>query len=201
MFYTQKKTFKTIFLITTIALLVLPAITTFNELLTSVVMRIQVYRYIQEFIVPFQAKMITAVVNLFGITASATTTGVYLGQAKAVGNNVTISWNCIGWQSFFLFALTLATGLQGHYNLSSRLQTITIGVLGTFLMNITRISLVVLVAHYVSRQAGIIFHDYFSTLMTVAWLFFFWWFVFAFVLERDEASQEQIPSRSKILAK
>ena len=53
-------------------------------------------------------------------------------------------------------------------------------------MNITRISLVVLIANSISRAAGIIFHDYFSTLMTVAWLFLFWWFSFSFVLDKEE---------------
>ena len=182
----QKRTFRTIFLLTTIALLVLPAVTTFNELLTGIAMQVRLYRCIQEFIVPFQARMIAVVLQLFGITASATATGIALGDAKAIGNIVTISWNCIGWQSFLLFAITLVTGLQGHYTLLSRIQTITIGILGTFLMNITRISLVVLIANSISRAAGIIFHDYFSTLMTVAWLFLFWWFSFSFVLDKEE---------------
>ena len=90
----QKRTFRTIFLLTTIALLVLPAVTTFNELLTGIVMQVRLYRYIQEFIVPFQARMIAVVLQLFGITASATATGIALGDAKAIGNIVTISWNC-----------------------------------------------------------------------------------------------------------
>lgn len=186
---TPKRTFKLIFLFTTILLLVLPAITTFNELLTSLVMRIEVYRYIQNLIVPLQARMITVVVRLFGISASATATGVLIGAStNTVGNQVTIAWNCIGWQSFILFAITLATGLQGPYTLVSRFQTIAIGILGTFLVNITRISLVVLVAHYISRPAGVIFHDYFSTAMTVSWLFLFWWFAFAYVLEKPKST-------------
>lgn len=189
--FLQKRTFKTIFLILTIALLVLPAITTFNELLTRIVMQVKLYRYLQDFIVPLQARMITVVLNLFGITASATATGVMLSSQRVLGESVTISWNCVGWQSFFLFALTLGTGLQGTYSTISRIQTIVIGIFGTFLMNIIRISLVVLIAHFVSRQAGIIFHDYFSTLMTVAWLFLFWWFVFAYVLDRPQSSVDK----------
>lgn len=179
----QKRTFKTIFLMTVIALLVLPAVTTFNEILTSLVMQVKLYRLIQDAIVPFQARMISVVLRLFGLVVFPTPTGVVLGQARSIGDSITISWNCIGWQSFFLLVLTLATGLQGSYTLLTRLQTIVIGFLGTFLMNIARISIVVLVAHYVSRPAGVIFHDYVSTLATVAWLFVYWWFVFAFVLE------------------
>jgi len=32
------------------------------------------------------------------------------------------------------------------------------------------------------RQVGIVFHDYFSNLMTIAWLFVFWWFSYTHVL-------------------
>ena len=188
----QKQTFKVVFLILTIALIVLPAITTFNELLTTIVMRVGFYRAIQDIVVPIQTRMITGVLRVIGLTAFATQTGIHLGEPRVMGNDVTISWNCIGWQSFLLFGLTLATGLQGSYRLSSRLQTITIGVLGTFILNILRITLVVLIANFVSRQAGIIFHDYFSTLMTVAWLFLFWWFVFAYVLEKQGSVIDEV---------
>lgn len=43
----QKRTFRALFFILTIALLVLPAVTTFNEILTSIVMLVELYRYIQ----------------------------------------------------------------------------------------------------------------------------------------------------------
>ena len=132
---------------------------------------------------PIQAKMIVVVIGLFGIKAVPTPLGVNIGTVQQL-NHVTISWNCIGWQSFILFALTLFTGLQGPYTAYSKAQTILIGFLGTFLMNITRISLVVLLAHFVNQVTATVFHDYFSTVMTVAWLFFFWWFSFTYVLER-----------------
>lgn len=179
---TKKKTYKTILIILSLLLLILPAITTFNEILTSIVMRIELYRLIQNFIVPFQAKMITVVLRIFQISAFPTSTGINIGSTTTLGNHITISWNCIGWQSFILLIITLITGLQGPYKLSSRLQTILIGTLGTFLMNIIRISLVVIFAHFLGKTAGIIFHDYFSTIITIAWLFLFWWFTFNFVL-------------------
>lgn len=182
----EKKTFQTLFLITAVILLILPTITTFNEVLTSLVMHFRFYTIIQDFIVPVQAKMITVVLRLFGISAYPTITGVGIGRIQEIGRHVTISWNCIGWQSFILFVLTLITGLQGPYKAYTKFQTILIGFLGTFLMNITRISLVVLIAYYVNQTAGVVFHDYFSTIMTISWLFFFWWFSFRYVLERKE---------------
>lgn len=180
-----KNTLKTLFLLVTVALLILPAITTFNEILTTIVMRIYLYRYLQDFIVPIQAKMITVVMHLFGLAAVPTLKGVALGNFHTIGNHVTISWNCIGWQSFILFLISLGTGLQGNYNTVSKMQTITIGILGTFLINIARISIVVLIAQFIGAVPSLIFHDYVSTLMTIAWLFVYWWFSFTYVLENE----------------
>ena len=180
----EKKTFKLIFSITAVILLILPFITTFNALLTTAVMQVKLYRILQDFIVPIQAKMITTIIGLFGISAFPTPVGVHIGKMQELSSSVTISWNCIGWQSFILFLLTLLTGLQGPYTVYSKMQTVLIGFLGTFLMNITRISIVVLLAHFINQTTATIFHDYFSTLMTIVWLFFFWWFSFTYVLER-----------------
>lgn len=177
-----KSTFKTLFLLLAVILLILPFITTFNEFLTSFVMKIKFYKVIQDFIVPYQVKMISVILRLFGINAYPGLTTVSVG--RAVGASFEISWNCIGWQSLVLLAISLFTGLQGPYRIYTKIQTILIGFMGTFLINIIRISLVIIIAYHFGRLAGVIFHDYFSTIMIIAWLFFFWWFAFNFVLER-----------------
>lgn len=180
----EKKTFKSLFLVLAVILLILPFVTTFNEFLTRVVMSIKFYRFIQDLVVPIQVKMITVILRMFGITAYPGITTVSFG--KAIGNSVEISWNCIGWQSLILLLISLFTGLQGPYKIQSKLQTVAIGFLGTFLMNLGRITIVILIAYYFGRVAGMVFHDYFSTIMTIAWLFFFWWFSFNYVLEKRE---------------
>lgn len=182
--FPAKSTFQTLFLLSAVILLILPFVTTFNEFLTSVVMKVKLYRVIQDFIVPYQVKMITAILRLWGIEAYPGLVTVSVG--KAVGSSFEISWNCIGWQSLVLLVISLFTGLQGPYKLYSKAQTIIIGILGTLLMNIFRITLVILVAYYFGRLSGIIFHDYFSTIMIITWLFFFWWFSFNYVLEKRE---------------
>lgn len=180
----EKSTFRLLFVVLSIALLLLPLVTTFNEFLTQVVMKIRLYRLIQNFIVPFEARMVTAVLRLVRIEAYPTPISVNIGKPTTIGNDVIISWNCIGWQSFILLLITLTTGLQGSYRLLSKIQTIIIGVLGTFLFNILRVSLVIIIAYQISSLAAIIFHDYLSTLIIIFWLFLFWWFVYTYVLER-----------------
>ncbi|MFH0863539.1 MAG: exosortase/archaeosortase family protein [Candidatus Gottesmanbacteria bacterium] len=178
-----KSTFKTLFILLAIMLLVLPLVTTFNEVLTTIIMKIKIYRLIQSYIVPIEAKFVTTVLHLFGMPAFPTITSVNFGGITTIGNNITISWNCIGWQSFILLVITFATGLQGDFHLLGKIQTIIIGVLGTFLINIFRISLVAIIAYRISPLLAVIFHDYFSTFFIIVWLFFFWWFCYTYVLE------------------
>lgn len=133
--------------------------------------------------------MVTVLLNFFGISASPTTNAiVFHSKANVIGKSIIISWNCIGWQSLILLLITLITGLQGPYYWGSKLHTIIIGVLGTFWVNIMRITVVVLIAQYVNTMWAMIFHDYFSTFITVIWLLFFWWFAYAFVLIRERNS-------------
>lgn len=180
----EMSTFRALFFFLAAILLILPFITTFNEFLTSVVMKIKLYRLIQDFIVPSQVKMITVILRLLGIEAYPGLVTVSFG--KAIGQVVEISWNCIGWQSVILLLISLFTGLQGPYKIYSKFQTVVIGFLGTFLVNLIRVTLVILVTYYFGRLPGMIFHDYFSTIMIIAWLFFFWWFSFNYVLEKRE---------------
>jgi exosortase/archaeosortase family protein len=129
--------------------------------------------------------MVGVVLGFLKVSVETSPNTLFLTSgAKKVA--VYISWNCIGWQSLVLFFLTLFTGLQGSYKWGGRVQTIILGILGTFILNIFRITLVALIAFYLGRLPAIIFHDYFSTMMIILWLFFFWWFAYSFVLETKE---------------
>jgi exosortase/archaeosortase family protein len=162
--------------------MILPFVTTFNEFLTTLIMKIEVYKKFQELIVPHLARMVGVVLGFLKISVETSPDSLFLTQgARKLA--VYISWNCIGWQSLVLFFLTLFTGLQGSYKWGGRVQTITLGILGTFILNIFRITLVALIAFYLGRLPAVIFHDYFSTMMIILWLFAFWYFAFNFVLE------------------
>jgi exosortase/archaeosortase family protein len=57
---------------------------------------------------------------------------------------------------------------------STRAQVILLGVLGTVLVNIARITVVCLLAALAGYLPAVLFHDYGGTLLLVAWLFAFW---------------------------
>jgi exosortase/archaeosortase family protein len=92
----------------------------------------------------------------------------------------------VGWQSFILFLITLLTGLQGSYTRRSKVETVILGFLGTFLVNLWRISVVSLVAFYVGQLPAVIFHDYGGTILILLWLFAFWYFAHGYLLEAYE---------------
>lgn len=183
----EKSTFQLIFVVLVIMLMFLPFVTTFNEILTKIVERAGWYTPIQNSIVPYLVRTIAVVLNLFGVVTSQSsqTLTVRPNEMTIGGTMVYISWNCIGWQSFLLFFLTLFTGFQGNFTLRSRIMAILFGLLGTFWVNIFRIAFIVMVAHWWGRLPAIIFHDYGSTILIVIWLFIFWWVSYSYVLEKQ----------------
>jgi len=65
-------------------------------------------------------------------------------------------------------------GLRSPMTVTDRIQVIAVGVLGTVLINIARITVVCLLAALAGYLPAILFHDYGGTLLLVAWLFSFW---------------------------
>ena len=179
----SKKTLIRILILTVLVLIVLPFWTSFQDLLTSLVMRVELYKSLQNVIVPYELKVIATLLTLVGLPIRVG--NAYIEWTKVSGGNevIYLAWNCIGWQTLVLFVVTLITGMSGKHTLPSKLETLAIGVLGTYLVNILRLVLVVIVYFKVGRPFGIVFHDYFSNLLTLTWLFFFWWFSYRFVLE------------------
>jgi exosortase/archaeosortase family protein len=97
----------------------------------------------------------------------------------------------VGWQSFILFGITLITGLQGRIPRRRKLQVIAVGLLGTFWMNLLRMSSVAMVAYFFGRLPAVIFHDYGGTLIILVWLVVFWYALFNYFLADYLAEDEE----------
>ncbi|MBI2327811.1 exosortase/archaeosortase family protein [Candidatus Curtissbacteria bacterium] len=181
----SKDTFVTLFLILVLLLMFFPFMATFNDLLTRIVINFKGYWFIREVIVPFEVRVVAVVLAAMGFDVGVTKEYVVLGTSAPF--IAEIVWNCIGWQSILFFAITAFVGLQGDkYTNFSKAKALVIGALGTFLINILRIVVVVISAYYFGQLPATIIHDYGSILAFIAWLFFFWWFSYAFVLEQAE---------------
>jgi exosortase/archaeosortase family protein len=165
----------------------LPFATTFNELLTSLIMKIQLYTFIESYVAPVVARMTAAILHyVFGLQAGAS--GELLAiQAGGRSIDAYIIWNCIGWQSLILYGITIVTGLRGSYTRVSKLVCTVIGLQGTILLNIMRLVLVVLVALFWGGMPAGLFHDYGGTLLTLIWLVAFWELSYKYVLQPANA--------------
>jgi len=182
-FKESKKVLQKILLLTVLVMVVLPFWISFQDLLTRLVMGVGWYKNLQNVVVPYELRIIGMLLSLLGFPVRVANT--YIGWTKASGGNevIYLAWNCVGWQTLLLFGVTLISGLSGRHTLVSKLETLAIGILGTYLVNILRLILVVVVYFIVGRPFGIVFHDYFSNLFTLGWLFCFWWFSYAFILD------------------
>lgn len=175
----QKQVFLMMFVALAIILMVLPFTLSLNDFLTRVVQRFGWYQWIEKTIVPWEIKLIGVMVQALGIKFVA-----YPKGFTANGTYAELSWNCLGWQSLLLFLVSLPFGFKGgNYTLFSKIEALLIGILGTFLINLLRITFTVVLLVISRPLYAIVFHDYLAAIMTVVWLVVFWWFSYSFVLE------------------
>jgi exosortase/archaeosortase family protein len=159
--------------LTAVLLVVLPFVSTFDDVLTQIGMRLGIAAPLQA-IVPAEVRVTVVVLTLFGIHAAAAGNQLVVWNSTGAPQTLFISWNCVGWQSLILLGLSLMVGLRGPMTLATRLQVIALGFVGTVLVNIARISMVCLLAALAGYTPAVLFHDYGGTLLLVAWLFAFW---------------------------
>ena len=163
-------------------LMVLPLVTTFNDLLTAWAMQLGANTPLQT-IVPTESRMVVSLLGLAGIRAAASGSHLVVWDGGGSMHTLFISWNCIGWQSLILFGVSLISGLRGGHSLESRAQVVCIGVAGTMLLNLLRVAAVAAIAATVGVTPAVLFHDYGGTILFVGFLFAFWAFAQRWLLD------------------
>ncbi len=181
-----KKTFSYLFLALVILLMLFPFVTTFNELLTRIVENSSFYKLIEKFVIPYEVGLVRTIASFFNVKTLPGTV-VIVKDGIDLGSN--IAWNCIGWQSLVILLFSLRSGLVGDFSLSSKIQAAIIGILGTFLINIFRISIIIILTYYFGKAPATIVHDYAAVFVSIAWLFFFWWFSYKYVLDKKKVER------------
>jgi exosortase/archaeosortase family protein len=171
----------TLIALTCALLMVLPLVTTFDDLLTTWAMGLGANNPLQA-IVPVESRMVVSLLGLAGVQAAASGSHMVVWDTAGSMHTLYISWNCIGWQSLILFGVSLVSGLRGGHSLEMGAQVVLIGVAGTMLLNLVRVALVALIAATVGVGPAVFFHDYGGTLMFVGFLFAFWAFAQRWIL-------------------
>lgn len=164
-------------------LLVMPLILVFNDVVTRVVNHFALYTILQKYLMPVEIHSTGYIVRLFGIDYIPGKDNVFVN-----GRHLYMNWNCLGWQSLILYIGSMLIGLRGRFTLQSKLITVFMGLFGIFWVNIIRISVLLLLFVYAEPVYGVVFHDYFAAIVSILWLFVFWWFSYAFVLEEKDGS-------------
>jgi exosortase/archaeosortase family protein len=172
-------------------LMVLPLVTTFDDLLTAWALQLGANNPLQA-IVPVESRMVVALLNALGVRAAAAGSHLVVWDGAGSMHVLLISWNCIGWQSLVLLGVSLVSGLRGHHPLEARVQVVVIGVAGTMLLNLLRVAAVAALAATWGQTAAVLFHDYGGTVLVVGWLFAFWLFVQRWILPPDTSDVPEL---------
>ena len=162
-------------------LMLLPLVTTFDDLLTSWALQLGANNPLQA-IVPVEARMVVGLLGLAGIHAAASESHLVVWDSAGAMHTLFISWNCIGWQSLILLGVSFISGLHGRHAFESRVQVIIIGVAGVMLLSLGRVAAVAGIAATAGVTQAVLFHDYGGTILTIAFLFAFWLFVQRWIL-------------------
>ena len=181
----------TLVAITCALLMLLPLVTTFDDLLTSWALQLGANNPLQG-IVPIEARMVVGLLGLVGIHAAASGSHIVIWDAAGSMHTLFISWNCIGWQSLVLLGISFFSGLRGQQSLEARVQVVLIGVAGTMLLNLMRVAAVAAIAATFGQIPALIFHDYGGTILVVCWLFAFWIFVQRWILVAPPSDEVEV---------
>lgn len=172
-------------------LMVMPLVTTFDDLLTTWAMHLGADNPLQA-IVPVEARMVVGLLGLAGIHAAASESHLVIWDGGGVMHTLFISWNCIGWQSLVLLGVSFLSGLRGRHPIEARVQVIVIGVAGTMLLNLLRVAAVATIAATIGVTPAVLFHDYGGTILTIAFLFVFWVFVQRWILGSTPSDELEV---------
>jgi exosortase/archaeosortase family protein len=172
-------------------LMLLPLVTTFDDLLTTWAMQLGANSPLQA-IVPVEARMVVGLLGLVGIHAAASGSYMVVWDGAGAMHSLFISWNCIGWQSLVLLGVSLISGLRGRHPVEARIQVIVIGVAGTMLLNLLRVAAVAAIAATIGVTPAILFHDYGGTLLVITYLFVFWMFAQRWILAAHASDELEV---------
>src|SRR3989344_5669830 len=182
LFTGYKRVWRYLFLFLVFILMSLPLFTTFSEILTKIVEKTEVYQVLGKYIVPFEIRAVSVLVKPLGIESLPTASHLLIRKANGSVTSIFFSWNCLGWQSLILLILTFIVGLGGNHSVLSKIESIILGLSGTFLINLVRISLVAVVGYFFGQLSATLVHDSLGTMFTMVWFFFFWYFSYSFIL-------------------
>lgn len=180
-----KQTARAVLLIIVFFLMLFPFINSLNQFLVDIVEPFIFFKPIQDVIIPYEVRVIRVILGFLGIPMTGGQPGAFsitLVTPSGGHEPIVVAWNCLGWQSILIVLATFLTGLTGKFTFWSKIEVLAIGLMGTFLLNMARLTLIFILFYYFKGTVAMAFHDYGSVILTIGWLFALWYYAFNFVL-------------------
>lgn len=173
-----------VFLAVVVFLMLFPFINTLNELLVKIVAPLTFLQPLTDAFVGYEARLVRVFLGFLAIQTKGDPASPIISLVGKTGglDPVAIAWGCAGWQSLILVGATLLAGLQGNFTNLSKIEAIIIGIIVTLWINIFRLTAIFYLYYHFDRSKALLFHDYGSVIITIIWLFTFWYYAFNFVL-------------------
>jgi len=163
----------------------------FNDLITRFVIAVGLEAVVRDILLPRMTGLVAGLLRLLGF--DTTVYNFYLLEITRGGKTVWVAllWNCVGWQSLILLAVTFIVGLQGNYIGLSKVMVLIFGIQLTILVNIIRMVTVASLAFSHGAETALLFHEYGGTIMVLLALFLFWFISFRWILEKPPEEETE----------
>jgi len=126
--------------------------------------------------VPVIASLVVNILNWMGYSASllppsSQSVGMSILKIQGIPEPIGIAWGCAGVQSLFIYTFVILLFVKGaSISLKRKIIYITVGAIGTFLVNLLRIVSICIVGVHVGTQALRMFHEYYGELFFIIWI-------------------------------
>ena len=164
--------------------LLIPLMRAFESVLTWLVVRSGLHVFIKESLLPVTVRMVAVVLKTFGFNVTVINYSKLLVERDGRLGGVGLLWNCVGWQSLIFFLIALVVILLGSYTLKSKIVCLVMGFDLALFVGLLRILLVTIFDFYFGQWVAVFFHDYFGTIFVLAWVLFFSYLSYRYILER-----------------
>lgn len=140
------------------------------------------------FLQNFLANLITSMLNMLGISASASGN---LVTVERIGQPLAIDASCTGVKGMLAYgSLAILMILDVKATNKRKVLSTAIGFLGTFLVNILRLLTIFLAAYFFGIDAGMAVHIYLGYSLFIIWVLLFWTIAFKYLLKPTDSLLE-----------
>ena len=135
------------------------------------------------FLENFLAHLITSILNVFGIVATAENNLVTLNSIQGKSYDLLVDASCTGIKGMLAYgslAILMILDIEATYK--RKLLWTAIGIIGTFMVNILRLLSIFLAAYLLEIDTALAIHTYLGYSLFIIWVLIYWIIAFKYML-------------------